>query len=137
MRPHGLVRVVLIGQGVLLGLFAAAGLVVALLSGGTAIMLGFQLTILHSAILLGVAVASAVVAPRLRPTRIFVTAQMAGFALLFVIGSAVAAGVPRDTVLGLNWADHFLHLALAIIALTLALLLGSPWAVGDRELGKD
>lgn len=136
MRPHPLVRAVLIGQSVPLGLFAVAGLVLALLSGGAATVLGFQLNVLHSAILLGVAVAGVLVAPRLRPTRIFVPIQMAGFALLFVIGSAVGAGVPRDTVLWLNWADHFLHLALAIIGLSMALLLGSPWAVGERDLGE-
>lgn len=136
MRPKQSVRITLIVQGVLLGLLAVAGLVMALRSGGVGDVLGFQLGILHSVVLLAVAVAGVLVAPRLRPTQIFVTAQMAGFALLFVIGSAVGAGVPRDTVLSLNRADHFLHLGLAVIGLTLVMYMAAPWAAGDRELGE-
>lgn len=136
-RPRPAFQAVLLGQGALLGSLAVAGLVVAVGSGGVGTVLGFQLGVLHSALLLAVALTSAVSARRAAVARILVPVQMGGFALLFVIGSAVSAGSPRDTALSLNWADHFLHLGLAIIGLTLGLLMAAPWAAGDRELGQD
>lgn len=137
MRFKQVIRITLIVQGVLLGLLALAGLIVALTSGGPANVLGFRLNVPHSSLLLAVAVAGLLTAKILRWAKVFLPLQMGGFALLFVIGSAVSAGPGGETFLALNAPDLFLHLGLALIALTLGMLLASPWAAGDRELGQE
>lgn len=109
-------RYALLIQAVVIGGLATTGLVMASRSPtGVSTVVGFQLNLPHSVLLLGTAVMSALAASWTPISRAWAVIQATGFTLLFLIGSASSAGRPQDTWLGLNAADNFLHLGLALL----------------------
>lgn len=114
-RVHGSVRGVFVAQGVLVGALGVAGVTI-VVSGEQGQVLGFQLNILHSAILIAAAVAGATATARRRTMRFWIALQTLGFLVLYVAGTASSAGPDTETMLDLNAADNFLHLGLVLVA---------------------
>lgn len=115
-RAHGSVRGVFVAQGVLVGALGVAGVTIAMVSGDQGQVLGFQLNVLHSAILIAAAVAGATATARRRAMRFWIALQTLGFLVLYVAGTASSAGPDTETMLDLNAADNFLHLGLVLVA---------------------
>lgn len=136
-RPHPGVQVILALQAVILAGFALASLSVIFTTTGTvAEVIVFRMNILHSAILLAVAVLSGVALLHVRIARMWISAQTAGFMLLFIVGTALSANRPQDTRLALDAAGNLGHLTLGLIGLTLLLFVAGPWLTGNRVPGK-
>lgn len=132
-RAHGAVCGVFVAQGVAVGALGVAGVIIAAVSGERALVLGFQLNVLHSAILIAAAVLGAVATARRRTMRFWVALQALGFLVLYVVGTGASAGPSSGTTLGLNAADNFLHLGLVLVAVLAAALQYALSATSDQR----
>lgn len=118
---NGLVAV----QGVLLVALGLGGVVINGRSPVTATpeiyVLGFQLNTLHSAVLLisGLAAVATLVWRSLLMK--YLVTQGIVYLMLFVYGTAVSAGSPRESFFNLNSADNFLHAGLSTFAFVILL----------------
>ncbi|MGH3909066.1 MAG: DUF4383 domain-containing protein [Pseudonocardiaceae bacterium] len=113
MRSPRNAQIVLVGQALLLGGLAVAGLSTA--AGSPAVVAGLQLNTPHSVLLLATAGASVLAAVWVRVARAVALTQAVVYTLVFLIGTPASAGRPQDTWLALNTPDHFLHLGLALL----------------------
>lgn len=75
---HGAVRGVFVAQGPLVGALGVAGVIVAVVAGEPGRVLGFQLNVPHSAILIAAAVLGTLATAWRRTTRLWIALQALG-----------------------------------------------------------
>jgi Domain of unknown function (DUF4383) len=73
----------------------------------------------------GSGIAGIVLSARLRQTRLFGWIMLALFGAMFCYGLLVASA-PQADLLNLNWADNWLHLALALVGAAVAMAPATP-----------
>ena len=126
-------RSIFIVQGVAIGALGLAGLLIgspsSLVSNHPLTsVLFFQLSPIHSVILLVAGVAAIVLSVFRRTVGLWAVLQFVGFAVLFVYGSA------EPQPLGLDAASPFLHLALMVLAAALGMAIAAPRLGADYHL---
>ena len=141
VRRRRIVSVIVLAEAlVLLALGAAAFLV----SGDDPAeahtddtVLLFRVNMTYATLLVVTGALAALAVLSARTTKLFLALQAAFFTALFVYGSARSGGSTDRTLLNLNAADNFLHLALAMIGVVLSLWLAGRYLTNDAEvLGK-
>jgi Domain of unknown function (DUF4383) len=110
--------------GVLLAVFGVLGFAATGIDGPIAQrrpdqLFWFAANPLQNLVHLGFGVAGIVLSAQLNRARIFGWIMAATFGLIFCYG-VITQGAPQSDVLNLNWPDNWLHLALAVLGVLVA-----------------